>query len=1357
MSRYIRFSAVLLAFAFVLTLAGFKSDWFGLSLINSVKAADEKAGDAADKDKEKDKEKSKKKKKKDEEKKEEKKDDKKKKLKTDATEQQSGDKTRKKRNKERQFQTLTPEQQAEADAKKKQQIKDFVDELKRKDDVKGNTEVSKKYDESIQKLLDIIVNSPSQITLRRLAELYWKKGRRLAAEENERYQSAMEEYMKNADKEKKGTQPKFNDKAGHKYYELAISVSFKIIELFPDWDSIDEVYLFIGQNYNEMEMKDEGVNYIRKLVQDFPESKYAQDAWFLVGEYYFDKGNAMDALAAYQNAIKDKNRAIYGVARRKIGWCHYNLAQFKEAIDALQDVVSWSESQTGKGFALKDESLGDLVKFYAEAAVEPNSGVTEEDGRNFFKSKDKQKYFIAFLTGLAMGYENVGESQNTIRIYKEIIAIQPLDKKNPNYQQKIVDEWGKIGNKNEHVNAILDMVEYAKPPKESKWVEANLKNFKELVDEAWQTAEIMLVKVVTDYHTEAMKTRLDSTWEAAQKIYEIYLRYFMKDQDGTVNKNYYPSMYNYAELLYSRAEDSYKLWQKMRDAAKKQGKNPDADENVVAQENLIKSFYEKAGDQYQKVAAYDPKGKYFEDSAYNSIVAFEQIVRTEIQKAFDDSKTRQKKNVANIKINKDTIDKDENLKEQYPRKDMPSIVQKFVDSCEIYIKSSTNEKYMVDVMYKAAIMYYVHNQFPEAATKFRVIIDKYPNNKLAVFSANLVLDSLNIEGDYAQLNEVARDFFSRPSLIDKQGSLRKQFKDDLESLIEKSQSKLCFIEAAKAKNAKTKAEKDQNNMIAGNCFVAYLREFYPYDGKKNVVKYEVPKDMKGKYWSGTEWKPIKGAIKGKGDIYDRALYNSIFFFVEAGYIKNAVKMQHEFIENPMFEKSKYLEEVFFNLGTNYRAMAEYEKASEYYKKYAEKYKNGVYLKNALEFAMGYYINVGNLNLGFKLREDYLKIKDISAEERDKLDFLVGYIYLDNGDEKKAEKAFQDYLKNRAKDYKIPVLKKGKGKDKKETALGIDNENTFCKGNADNIVMAYGELVALYKKQKREKEVKEIQEKLVLFRKIEKFEKPISQKESMGVLSEAVFAGTEEKFAEFRAKNLKCNAGLSQKNFDKCIKDKLNEKLEGLKELESTYKGIIAELHDPFWSVASLTRIGLAYENMAKAFFQSTVPNYLMQVGIEVYEMYVEGLQQRSAQIEEKAIGFFVEAMNTARNYGVYNDYSKKAIEMLQQYRPTEYPQSMELFTTKHGFVDAFYTGGFAIAEPADEKKEEKEEAKEEAKDAKVEDNALDEAKDKKEKKDGAKDKAEEKKSDKDKKEDKKEEKKDDKKGKKPKKAKKEKE
>ena len=1157
---------------------------------------------------------------------------------------------RRKKKEERQFETLTPEQMAAEDQVRKRKLGEFIESLKVRDNVRGSTKVSIKYDESIEKLLKIIADYPSEVSLRRLAELYWKKGRRLFAEENERYQQAMDDWMNGG---QKGKEPKYNGKAGHQYYELAIDVCFKIIELYPEWDGMHEVYLFIGQNYKEMDRKDDAVIYFRKLVKEFPESKYVPDSWFMIGEYYFEKNNVYEALPAYQNAIKFKASQVYGIAKYKIGWCFYNLGDYDKSIDTFKEVVLWSDKMGKKGMTLKEDALKDLVMVFAESGK-------EQEARKYFGTPDRKKYFRMMLLRLALIYEDQGRTKDAIRLYDEIIADSPLDKNNPKYQMHIVEGWSVIGDKEKTLQAIIKLVDYAKPADESAWVAEIIKTRPDLAQESWETAEGQLIKVVNDYHKEALKTRATQTWDVAESIYNLYLKYFGKDKEGNVNKNYYPVMYNFAELLYERAGDARKVWKKNR-----------SQENL----ELVRKRFEQAGDQYKAVADYDPKGKFFEDAAYSAIVAFEQIVRTSIDDAIKKAQKAVKQGQKASKVTAKNAEAEENLKDKFPIIEMPPIVVKFVAACETYIASSKNQKYMIDVMYKGAIMYYVHNMFPEAATRFRVIVDKYPRNRLAVYSANLILDSLNIEGDYAQLNEVARDYYNRKALMAGQGRMRNQFKGDLKNLIEKSQFKLCLEEGNKAKAVTDPRMREEQNALAGNCYVAFVREFSPY-GKRDKEIFKLPKDIKGKHWSGSDWRKIKVRLRKKMDmkVAAMALNNSIFFYVKAGYLRKAIAVQRELLENKFYAKSNLLEETKYNLALNYQAMADYDKSSENFLEYYKKYPKGTHAKDALYNAMVFYIALGNLKTGLRLRDKYMKHPSVKADEKDQLLYGLGYIYLDNGDEKTAEKAFKDYLKKRAKDYKLPVMKKASRKSKE---MILDTKGTYVKGNADRIVMSWGALIELYKRQGRTKDRFDLYSRVLKFRKIEKFEEPI--KLGRKVIAEAVFYNMDQYFNEFKKLDLKCKAYWSRKRFDKCIKEKLDVKTAGMGKIEKQYQDIITELKDPYWSVAALYRIGQVYENMSRSFFESTVPNYLLDLDPMVYDVYMEKIQEKATQIEEKAVAYFEEAMSTARNYAVYNEFSRKCLKLLQSYRPRQYTANLEMFDTKTYWGEAYYVSSFIDA------------------------------------------------------------------------------
>jgi hypothetical protein len=112
-------------------------------------------------------------------------------------------------------------------------------------------------------------------------------------------------------------------------------------------------------------------------------------------------------------------------------------------------------------------------------------------------------------------------------------------------------------------------------------------------------------------------------------------------------------------------------------------------------------------------------------------------------------------------------------------------------------------------------------------------------------------------------------------------------------------------------------------------------------------------------------------------------------------------------------------------------------------------------------------------------------------------------------------------------------------------------------------------------------------------------------------------------------------------------------------------------------VASLCRIGLVYQNFARALFDAPVPKELNE---EQRAIYQEELNNLAFPVEEKAIEAFEKALQKAYELGVYNEWTTLTQENLNKYKPGTYP---ELPPTRYVAKEYFYQPGMLVsaAEP----------------------------------------------------------------------------
>ena len=81
-----------------------------------------------------------------------------------------------------------------------------------------------------------------------------------------------------------------------------------------------------------------------------------------------------------------------------------------------------------------------------------------------------------------------------------------------------------------------------------------------------------------------------------------------------------------------------------------------------------------------------------------------------------------------------------------------------------YAKQVPDAPELPVMLYREAYIYYDHDHLDRAEPLFLAVVQKYTKHELAVFSANLFLDALNMECKSEQVLAWARKFLDMPEL-----------------------------------------------------------------------------------------------------------------------------------------------------------------------------------------------------------------------------------------------------------------------------------------------------------------------------------------------------------------------------------------------------------------------------------------------------------------------------------------------------------------------------------------------------------------------------------------------------------------
>ncbi len=800
----------------------------------------------------------------------------------------------------------------------------------------------------LSKIIDLSTDKKEKPGLLfRLGELYWEESKFYFFEANRKDDEKIK--AMNA-KDDAGIARAESEKAelmakSKEFADLAVEKYYLIVQEYKTYERTDEVLYFLGLNLmdssDDKNQKKALASY-KRLIEKYQKSKYLPDAYLAVAEYYFNgskgKRESLEkALENYKNAAKFPENKVYGYALYKQGWCHFNMADYENAMNQFKTVVLYAELQgdeevEGKGKSRKQglvkEARGDYVRAYSRGGGTP----TEAKDR-FSKLTKKADDLRLMMKQLANLYYEDGKDREAAVTFDMLIKERPTAPDAPGFQGKIVDCVMRAGNKRQTVTQvrrlvkIMDDVLKGNPSMNDK--------DKKALDEARELSERTISNLAVNWHNEAKKTRDAETFGFANEVYADYLTLFPESPKA------YDLRFFWAELL---------------------------------NDNLSK--YQRAAEEYTRVTLTDidrlekkvdgnpgKPGKWLNNASYNSILAWDSLL----------------KEMATADAGKTPSGGGDPSKKAA----IPPVKQSLLDACERYLKYVEKGEKKVEIAYKAAKIYYDYNYLDEAVARFADIALKYPDYKFengdraGEIAANLVLDSYNILQDWVKVNEWAKKFYAEEKLA------TGKFREDLAKLIEQSSFKL--INQLEAKNEYGKAadaymtfvqdwpKSDLADKALYNASIDYfnakmldraievrkqLIQRYPKsqyvpktlfalaEGYEAVADFDDAADHYERYASNYEKSkgPAKKApAKAKKDaapsaeqVWEEqkaqdALYNAGVFRDGLGQYKQALKNREKFLE--LWPKSKDAEAVTKSIIDLHEKMALWTKAQKLYEEY----------------------------------------------------------------------------------------------------------------------------------------------------------------------------------------------------------------------------------------------------------------------------------------------------------------------------------------------------------------------------------------------------------------------------------------
>lgn len=767
-----------------------------------------------------------------------------------------------------------------------------------------------KWQEAFNLLKKLIQTTPDSDPakpdlLYRLSEMYWE---RASATEMRAFDTE-EQCLRAAPNEaaaKRCTATREAEAAGaQKYRDQAIEVYKHIVKNFPRYPRLDGVLFALAFNYQRKDQPDAAKKIYGELIRRYPRSVHVPDTLLNIGEIFFEDGKVAQAKKAYEKVTTSyRDSTVYGYALYKLGWCNYNLGKFKDALKVFLRVIEHGRKMQGGRNRLT------LIREAQRDLV--RTYVHLEDANpnkaiDFFRRVAPDDY-LDLSEKLAEAYADTGQFEKSNQLFRNLIKKQRNSYRVVSFQTSIATNTSNIGDEVKAIKELKRLVQLWATVKGAKDAEP------ERVAKDETRIEELLRRTAVDKHRLYLKTKNP---DHAALAYDLYTDYVATFPSG---KNSYEMTFYFAELLYD-----LKKW---KDAATN----------------------------YEKALALEPKGEHTKDAAHGAVLAYKELLNLAQP---SQPETRGK--------DEGMVSEGEEVKVPEPQP-ISQDHTAYIAACDLYSKYVEKSEFLVDIEYDAARIYYDFNHFDKAIPRFKNIAEKHRDHRLAIFAANLLLDTYNLKKDYESLDKQV-DIFLKLYTPDRDP----EFYALLTKLKQQSTFKKCSgIEAAK------------KYLEAARCFRRYAREF------------------------------------PKSEYVDEALYNAALNYEREKQIERAIQVRLALVNN--IGEGELVRKALYQIAGNLHALAIYSKASEAYEFYADNFPDTEEAKDAIRNAAVFREGLGELD---KATENYLKyMKLVGKKDKEKASevfFSLGGILEKQEQWDRVVGHYQKFLKDYGSSAKVDLI------------------------------------------------------------------------------------------------------------------------------------------------------------------------------------------------------------------------------------------------------------------------------------------------------------------------------------------------
>lgn len=530
----------------------------------------------------------------------------------------------------------------------------------------------------------------------RLAELYYEK----ANDDHAARLDAWREEARQAQAEGREPPPE-----PIKDYAPSIALYQRLSTRFPDYRFAHGVYYLLAYTLGEMGQGEESRAAYEALIQRFPQSPFVPEAWVRLGDWYFDAVEAdglANAAVAFSRIYAWPEHPLYARAVYKLGWTYYRMDRFEDAVRAFTHLLDhYVERAKATGQRAGGDVWPEAIQYTAISFADESWGGVAR-AREWFEANGHRPYEAEVFARLGDVYFEETKYVQAVEAYRHVLALDPFAPDAPRVHARIVQAWSK--DRRFDLEAAERENFVAAYEEGGAWWERNRRD-PDLVAQVREVSEKSLIRAASFRHAQAQKYKEEgnlelavSEYRGAARAYGDYLARFPHSRDA------YELTYKYADCLYNALD--------FAEAARVYGRVRDFPDDRFRAEAAVSAVISREGE----------------------ITRLQRLGRLEDRRVLLSTERAPGPVVA---------------------EPLPAAWADLVRDSDALVELLPQHAQAPAVAYKAAEVFYKYGDFDEARCRFERIVAAHPATDVARYAANLIIESLLTQKDWAAVEETS--------------------------------------------------------------------------------------------------------------------------------------------------------------------------------------------------------------------------------------------------------------------------------------------------------------------------------------------------------------------------------------------------------------------------------------------------------------------------------------------------------------------------------------------------------------------------------------------------------------------------